>query len=160
VTPSTPDQPDADALPAGPRPGEPGVPWYIDGLRFGCSACGRCCHNHGEGYEYVFSTRAERRAIAQHLGLSQRAFEAEYTTRVMGSLSFTSKDNACVLLNDAGQCSVYEQRPKQCRTFPFWPELLESEHAWQRDVASFCPGVEQGELHDVNEIRRRLAEWR
>lgn len=142
-----------------PRPGEDGVPWYVEGLRFECSACGKCCKNHGDGFEYVFSTRAERRRIASHLGLTQRAFEARYTERVLGSLSFVSKDHACVFLDERGQCSIYELRPKQCSTFPFWPELLESEGAWQRDVASFCPGVGQGDLHDVNAIRKRLAEW-
>lgn len=143
-----------------PRPGEPGVPWYVEGVRFECTACGRCCKNHGEGYEYVFSTRVERRLIASRLGMSARAFEAKYTERVAGSLSFISKGQACVFLDEAGQCSIYDLRPKQCRTFPFWPELLDSEGAWERDVASFCPGVGQGDLHDVNEIRRRLAEWR
>jgi hypothetical protein len=155
-----PESPGKQPAIPGPRPGEPGVPWYVEGLRFECTACGRCCKNHGEGYEYVFSTRAERRLIASRLGMTGRAFEAEYTERVAGSLSFTSKDDACVFLDEAGQCSIYDLRPKQCRTFPFWPELLDSEGAWERDVASFCPGVGQGDLRDVNEIRRRLAEWR
>lgn len=149
-----------DRLPPGPLPGEPGVPWYVEGVRFQCTACGDCCKNHGEGFQYVFSTRAERRAIAQRLGMTLRNFEAEFTERVMGALSFVSKGDACVFLNEQGRCSVYEVRPKQCRTFPFWPELMDSRGAWDRDVASFCPGADKGQLYDVNEIRKRLAEWR
>lgn len=133
------------------------APWYADGLRFECTACGKCCHNHGDGYEYVFSTRAERKALAAHFGLSLRRFEAEYCERVAGRLSFRGKDGACIFLED-GKCSVYALRPRQCSTFPFWPELLESRSAWERDVASFCPGVGEGPVHDLAEIRRRAAQ--
>jgi len=134
----------------------PAPPWYAEGLRFECTACGRCCVNHGDGYEYVFSTRDERKALAAHFGLSLEAFERRYCERIDGvGLSFKSRDGGCIFL--AGQrCSVYGLRPKQCRTFPFWPELLESEDSWQRDVASFCPGVGQGPLHDLNAIRAAL----
>lgn len=134
-----------------------GAPWYIDGLRFACTACGKCCKNHGDGFEYVFSTRAERRAIASHLQLSLKAFESSYCTKVAGSISFASKGDACIFL-EGGRCSIYALRPKQCRTFPFWPELVESRLAWERDVASFCPGVGQGTLHDVAAIRAALAQ--
>ncbi|GJM21978.1 MAG: hypothetical protein DHS20C15_18930 [Planctomycetota bacterium] len=132
-------------------------PWYADGLRFECTACGKCCHNHGDGYEYVFSSRSERKALAEHFGVSLRRFEADYCERVAGRISFRGVDGACIFLQD-GQCSVYRLRPKQCSTFPFWPELLESRSTWEADVASFCPGVDQGPVHDLAEIRRRAAE--
>lgn len=135
--------------------GEP--PWYAEGLRFACTACGRCCENHGDGYEYVFSTREERAAIAAHLGLSRKAFEQRFTERVGASRSFVSRGDACVFLED-GRCSIYALRPSQCRTFPFWPDLLADRDTWESDVASFCPGVGQGDLFDLNAIRARLAE--
>jgi len=133
----------------------PAAPWWFDGLRFQCTACGKCCENHGEGFEYVYSTRAERRALAAHFGLTERAFEAQYCERVEGHLSFKSVNQGCVFLKD-GRCSVYTLRPSQCRTFPFWPELLTDERTWQRDVASFCPGVGQGPVRDANAIRTAL----
>jgi hypothetical protein len=136
-----------------------GVPWYVDGLRFGCTACGKCCHNHGDGYEHVFSTRSERKAIAAHLGISLRSFERRYCHRVAGRLSFVGQGDACVFLEE-GLCAIYPLRPKQCRTFPFWPELLEDRETWERDVAAFCPGAGEGPLHDLNALRRALAEWR
>jgi len=132
-------------------------PWWFSGVRFGCTACGKCCENHGEGFEYVYSTRKERLALAAHFGCSLREFEARYCERIEGHLSFKSRDRACVFL-EGGRCSVYALRPKQCRTFPFWPELLADEDTWKRDVASFCPGVGQGNLHDANEIRAALYE--
>ena len=134
----------------------PPPPWYADGLRFQCTACGKCCVNHGDGFEYVFSSRAERQALARHFGLKLAAFEQTWCERIDGvGLSFKSRDGGCIFLK-AGRCSVYELRPNQCRTFPFWPELLVDEGTWQRDVASFCPGVGQGPLRDLNEIRAEL----
>jgi Fe-S-cluster containining protein len=113
--------------------------------------------NHGEGFEYVYSTRKERSALAEHFGLTLRAFEARYCERIEGHLTFKSRDGGCVFL-EGGRCSVYTLRPQQCRTFPFWPELLVSEDTWKRDVASFCPGVGQGPLRDANAIRAALHE--
>jgi Fe-S-cluster containining protein len=107
--------------------------------------------NHGDGFNYVYSTRSERLAIARHLGLSLSEFERKYCEKVGAHLSFISEDNACVFLKD-GKCSVYQHRPAQCSTFPFWPELLRDKDTWEEDVASFCPGVGQGPVHDQDEI--------
>ncbi len=126
-------------------------PWYAPGLRFECTACGKCCVNHGE-FSYVYSSREEREALARHLGLSLADFEARYCEAVPGGVSFRSAGDACIFLKGR-RCSVYELRPSQCRSFPFWPELLADEDTWRRDVASFCPGVGQGKLHGVEEIR-------
>ncbi|HTE05260.1 MAG TPA: YkgJ family cysteine cluster protein [Planctomycetota bacterium] len=147
----------ADATPDAARDParDPAAPWWFGGLRFECTACGKCCENHGEGFEYVYSTRAERRALAVHLGITERAFEAQYCERIEGHLSFKSVERACVFLK-GGRCSVYALRPSQCRTFPFWPELLTDERTWQRDVASFCPGAGQGPVRDANAIRAAL----
>ena len=136
----------------GPRSGTQDGPWFADGLRFECTACGKCCLNHGDGFNYVYSTRAERRAIAKDLGISLSALERDYCEKVGAHLSFISEDNACVFLKN-GKCSVYEHRPSQCGTFPFWPELVRDEDTWEEDVASFCPGVGQGPVHGPEEIR-------
>jgi Fe-S-cluster containining protein len=140
---------------AGEASGAAPRPWYADGLRFSCTGCGKCCHNHGDGFEYVYSTRRERQAIARSLGVSLRAFEREYCENVDGFLSFRTKDKACVFL-DGKACGIYALRPAQCRSFPFWAELLEDRDTWERDVASFCPGVGQGALHDADAIRTAL----
>lgn len=130
-----------------PRP----EPWYAPGLRFECTACGKCCTNHGE-FSYVYANREERTALARHFGLTREEFDGRYCEPVEGGVSFRSRDEACIFLQ-AGKCSIYALRPAQCRTFPFWPELLADEESWRRDVASFCPGAGQGKLHGVEEIR-------
>lgn len=131
-------------------------PWYADGLRFECTACGRCCTNHGDGFSYVYATRAERQAIARHLGVSLSRFDEEYCRRDRGWHVFKDAGDACIFLGKDGRCGIYALRPKQCRTFPFWPELLVDEATWEKDVASFCPGAGQGEVHDLAAIRAAM----
>jgi len=36
---------------------------------------------------------------------------------------------ACVFLEN-NQCSIYNARPVQCRTYPFWPSILVDEESW------------------------------
>jgi Fe-S-cluster containining protein len=51
-------------------------------------------------------------------------------------------------------CSVYEARPLQCRTFPFWPSILSSVGSWE---AISCSGMGKGALHSMKEIELALA---
>ena len=50
----------------------------------------------------------------------------------------------CVFL-ESGKCSVYQARPIQCRTYPFWEEILKSEKAWNEEAA-YCPGIGKGNI--------------
>jgi len=150
----------AGVNPPAARPGDgpaAEAAWFARGLRFECSACGKCCSNHGDGYEFVWSRHEERVALARHFGVSLEEFEQTWCESVEHGAepSFKSRGQACIFLQD-GRCSVYALRPSQCRTFPFWPELLVDEDTWQRDVASFCPGVGQGPLHSHESIRAQM----
>jgi len=51
-------------------------------------------------------------------------------------------DGRCVLLDGNNQCLVCAHRPEQCRTFPYWPELLEDAAALER-AARYCPGIQR-----------------
>ena len=44
-----------------------------------------------------------------------------------------------------------------CRTWPFWPELLESPHAWA-EAARHCPGMNEGPLWTPEQIAAVLSE--
>ena len=50
---------------------------------------------------------------------------------------------------------VYPVRPLQCRTYPFWPEVLASRQAWQRE-ARRCEGINRGRAVPAGRIRRQL----
>jgi Fe-S-cluster containining protein len=40
----------------------------------------------------------------------------------------------CIFLGEDGkECSIYEARPIQCRTYPFWPRLLENPESWEAE---------------------------
>jgi len=106
---------------------------------------------------WVKPEEAER--IVQRLGMSLEDFYAGYTRQVGGRTTLTERANGdCVLLKD-GRCRVYELRPSQCKTFPFWPWHLDAPGDWE-EVARECPGVNKGRLYTCEEIqtlaRKRL----
>ena len=48
----------------------------------------------------------------------------------------------CIFLKE-NRCTVYKSRPIQCRTWPFWPENMNTK-TWNNDIAKNCPGVGKG----------------
>jgi len=123
--------------------------WYEDGLRFACTRCGNCCTG-APGTVRVSDEEVGR--LARFLGLSRKAFLEIYTRRVKGYLSLRELPNYdCVFFSRESGCSVYEHRPKQCRTWPFWKAIVSSPERWDIE-AIHCPGMNQGELHDAEFI--------
>ena len=49
-------------------------------------------------------------------------------------------------------CSIHTTRPKQCRTFPWWPEVIKTKAAWER-TGKTCEGINRGNVVPVEEIR-------
>jgi hypothetical protein len=47
---------------------------------------------------------------------------------------------------------VYEDRPGQCRTWPFWKSNLTSRRAWER-AKGVCPGMDKGRVYSVQQVR-------
>ena len=50
-------------------------------------------------------------------------------------------NGACCLLEGLSECSVYDARPDQCRSFPYWPSILAGGEALG-EAAAYCPGLE------------------
>lgn len=132
--------------------------WYRDGLRFECTQCGRCCTGPPG---YVWVTPDELTALAHLLGMTHDAFTRQYTRPLYGRVSLIEVETRygydCVFLqrdNETGlaACSVYSARPRQCRTWPFWPENLSSERAWKQ-AGRICPGLNKGTLVPIEDIR-------
>ena len=132
--------------------------WYSEGLPFECTQCGACCTG-AEGY--VLVSDDESRAIATRLGVSYDVFLKKYTHMTPAGRSLTERATAhgqdCVFLDretlpGKAVCSLYEHRPMQCRTFPWWPENLRSERTWAR-VGRQCEGVGRGRIVPVEAIR-------
>ena len=53
-------------------------------------------------------------------------------------------------------CSLYDLRPMQCRTWPFWSENLEHPEAWEV-AGKGCPGINTGKTVSLKEIQQALA---
>ena len=125
-------------------------PWYQAGLRFECQQCAKCCVNHGE-YTHVYVSLSEERRLARQLKIGLKAFRDGFTEKLKsGHRVLLSTDEACIFL-DGKSCGVYDARPTQCATWPFWPESM-NERVWHDEVAPFCPGVGRGRLHTREEI--------
>lgn len=125
-------------------------------LRFECTGCGRCCIGGGE--YHVFLTDAAAEAIRQHLKLSRAWFRRHYLRHLPDGdqVATMGKDGRCIFLGKENGCRVYEARPIQCRTYPFWPEVVNSRSAWTRE-AKRCEGIDRGNVVPLSRIRKALA---
>jgi len=99
--------------------------------------------------------------MAAVLRLELDAFLDRYTRITSEGASLTERETEhgmdCVLLDRQSApgkavCSVYDARPVQCRTFPWWPEHLTSPREWQR-LGRRCEGVGRGAFVPVEAIR-------
>jgi hypothetical protein len=88
-----------------------------------------------------------------------RAFEAKYVYRTAHQRRFRKPQaKQCPFLLDQG-CSIHPAKPTQCRTFPFWPELVENRELWTR-TGSYCPGIGKGPLIQIGTAMQTAEEQR
>jgi Fe-S-cluster containining protein len=130
-------------------------PWFEKGLRFECTQCGDCCTG-APGFVWVNSE--EIAALAEEVGLDVPAFEAKYVRKVGIRKSLIEFDNGdCVFFDrQARKCSVYNGRPRQCRTWPFWQSNVQSEEAWKQ-TCEVCPGSGQGKLYPMEHVLHQIS---
>ena len=124
------------------------------GIHFHCKkGCSNCCSISGG---YVFLNEREARNIAEHLAMDYNNFEEFFIKEIEDQLALVDGENeACVFLEE-GRCMIYEQRPQQCRTFPFWKENMETEKRWKL-TQKICPGIGRGRFFSGEEIREILS---
>lgn len=132
--------------------------FWADGIQFQCQGSGNCCVSRG-GYGYVYMTLEDRQRMAKVLKLSTRAFTIRYCDKEDGIWKLANPpDGDCMFLKNK-RCSVYQGRPTQCRTWPFWPETMKAK-TWSGEVAKFCPGVGKGKTWSAEEVDSQLQEQR
>lgn len=151
-------------MPAPEAPGK-GEPWYREGLRFQCTMCGNCCTGP-EGV--VMFSPEEGVAMAAKLGMELDQFLKAYARRIGNGRSLREKKtefgNDCIFLDrqsipGKAVCGLYEARPSQCRTWPFWQGNLRSRKAWEETKKHVpCPGMDTGPVHSLTQIRIALQE--
>ncbi len=63
-------------------------------------------------------------------------------------------DGDCIFLDPQTRgCMVYQARPTQCRTWPFWDSNVVSPTAWKR-TCEVCPGAGEGKLYSLAQIEQ------
>ena len=125
-------------------------------LRFTCQpGCTNCCDQDG----YVYLSEDDLKRAAKFVGMSAKKFEAKYVYRTRHQRRFRKPpDKQCPFLEHGG-CSIHPAKPTQCRTFPFWPELVERRDAWNR-TSRYCPGIGKGELIQIGSAMEIAEEQR
>jgi Fe-S-cluster containining protein len=128
-------------------------PWYKDGLRFACTRCGKCCTGEPG---FVWVNDEEIAAISALRNEPVDEVRGLYTREGYRGVTLREKANGdCIFFDRESGCTVYEARPRQCRTWPFWESNVATPEGWER-TQSVCPGSGQGELFSAEEITRRL----
>lgn len=107
---------------------------------FDCHRCGNCCRvGHGQ----VWFEESDLPAMADAFGIQQDAFVQRFVRRIGNRLSLLENaDGSCSLLNGDAHCSIYSQRPRQCRDFPYWPQLTANSAALEL-AAGYCQGIQR-----------------
>ncbi len=127
-----------------------------EGLRFGCTQCGKCCTGEPG---YVWLDEADIENLSTELKLSRQEFLKRYTRFVDDHYALLEMPRTfdCIFL-EGKQCRVYKARPKQCGTFPFWPENLATKEAWE-GTAKRCEGINSdAPLVSLKRIKQVLEE--
>jgi Fe-S-cluster containining protein len=130
--------------------------FFKEGLRFSCTRCSACCR-HEPGY--VFLSKSDLKLLAEALNFHYYDVMERYCrwVPVPGGethLSLNEKPGFDCIFWDGG-CTIYQARPLQCRTFPFWKSTLSSIKAWKN---LSCPGIGKGLLHSAEYIENCLSQ--
>ena len=149
--------------------------WYADGLQFECTGCGNCCTG-GPGYIWINDSEID--SLARHLQIPRDTVLKRHCRRISGQVSLKEKlpnprgEYDCTFLREVPAastdghsvthsrrlCDIYEVRPMQCRTWPFWHGNLATPGAWLQ-AALRCPGMNRGRKWTLEQIvARRDAE--
>jgi Fe-S-cluster containining protein len=117
-----------------------------EGFSFGfnpkaCEECGGKCCTGESGYIWV--TPIEMQKIANFLNMSLDSFKQTFLTKVGYKFSIKEKklgenNYACLFFDEkTSRCTIYDVRPNQCRTFPFWDFFKINVN----EVKKECPGI-------------------
>lgn len=119
-----------------------------DGFNFafdpnGCNSCnGNCCIGES-GYIWINSKEIEE--LAKFLKISIEELKNRFLNKIgykysIKEIKLSANNFACYFFDlEKKQCSIYEARPTQCRTFPFWEYFKINE----QEVYKECPAIKK-----------------
>ncbi|MDP3300502.1 MAG: YkgJ family cysteine cluster protein [Sulfuricurvum sp.] len=105
-----------------------------------CASCGGNCCTGESGNIFVSVT--EIAAIAKLLEMQEDEFRRTYLRKEVYRYSLKEKvvngSHDCVFFNRSQNgCTIYQARPLQCRTFPFWDYFRQRVD----ELKAECPGI-------------------
>jgi len=130
---------------------------FKEGIRFECQGSSNCCVSR-ESYGYVYLSNKDILILSKFTKLKNVDFIKLYCDKTDGFTHFKEKKkkSKCIFL-DKKKCSVYEARPIQCRTWPFWKENMNTKK-WNNEISKFCPGINKGRKISKKEIDKIINE--
>ena len=106
-----------------------------------CSECaGNCCIGESG---FIWITIDEIEKLANHLKIPVKEVFENYLVKYDYKFSIKERklgenNYACIFFDlEKKQCSIYEARPSQCRTFPFWEYFKNN----IEEVKEECPAI-------------------
>ena len=131
--------------------------FYKNGIRFKCQSSSNCCISRGS-YGYVYLSHKDVKRIANFFNISINTFKNKYCAVTNGyiHLKEINASSNCRFLKNK-KCSIYINRPSQCRTWPFWKENMNAKK-WNENITKFCPGIGKGELYNKETIDKKILE--
>ena len=105
-----------------------------------CKTCGGTCCRGFTGYVWIIKEELEKMAKTRNMELA--TFSKHYIRQVQGRLSlqerFINGEHICCFFDPIDcLCTIYQTRPDQCRTFPFWNQFKIN----SQELFLECPGV-------------------
>jgi len=130
--------------------------WIDEGVKFKCTGCGACCTG-SPGYVWLEDEDIER--LQAHLNISKDELLKKYCRKLGDRYSLIEDDKTydCTFLKD-NKCSLYGARPKQCRTYPFWSDVIKSKNSWDEEQIH-CEGINHrdGKTFTKNDILKIIT---
>jgi len=107
----------------------------------GCDTCeGNCCIGESGN---IWINKQEIENLSNHLDISLEELRFRFLEKrgykySIKEVKLSSNNYACVFFDlEKKQCSIYEARPIQCRTFPFWDYFKNH----KEEVIKECPAI-------------------
>jgi hypothetical protein len=104
-------------------------------MNFNCKKCGKCCT--AKGFLYVNLNDVVN--ISEFLKIKKDDFINNYLHKDNDDKYYLGgSDNSCHFFQKG--CTIYDVRPYQCRSYPFWYYIVRSKEEWNKE-SRFCKGI-------------------
>lgn len=109
----------------------------------GCDTCeGNCCIGESGN---IWINKIEIEKLQEHLNISLEELKDKFLEKrgykySLKEIKLAEDNYACVFFDlNKKQCTIYEARPIQCKTFPFWDYFKNN----KQEVIDECPAIKE-----------------